>query len=73
MLPSQSSQVKLNIYNIRAQLVRTLVDEFEPAGFYTARWDGKDSEGVAIASGTYFYRIEAGSHFIKTNKMILLK
>lgn len=68
----QAAQVKLNIYNIRGQLVRTLVDEQLPAGFYTARWDGKDATGSAVASGTYFYRIAAGD-FVKTFRMTFLK
>lgn len=69
----KASRVTLNIYNLRGQLVRTLVDEMKPAGFYTAQWDAKDSEGNLVSSGAYFYRIQAGNEFVKTNKMTLLK
>jgi subtilisin family serine protease len=69
----QAADVKLQIFNIRGQLVRTLVEEFKPAGFYSLLWDGKDSNGLSVPSGAYFYRIQAGNEFVKTNKMTLLK
>jgi len=69
----EAAEVSLQIFNIRGQLVRTLVDEFKPAGFYTLRWDGKDATGISVPSGPYFYRIQAGDKFVQTNKMTLLK
>lgn len=69
----EAAEVSLQIFNIRGQLVRALVDEFKPAGFYTIRWDGKDATGISVPSGPYFYRIQAGDKFVMTNKMTLLK
>lgn len=64
--------VKLIIYNILGQKVKTLVDEFQIAGFKTVRWNGRDDQRQECGSGIYFYRLEAGE-FSQTNKMILLK
>jgi hypothetical protein len=69
----KGSRVTLTIYNVRGQLVRTLVDDFQPAGFHKAYWDGKDAGGLQVASGPYFYRIQAGKEFFKSYKMLLLK
>jgi flagellar hook assembly protein FlgD len=62
----------LKIYNILGQEVKTLVDEEQEAGHYTATWDGRNEDGASISSGIYFYRIEAG-RFVQTRKMLLLR
>jgi len=66
------SEVKLAIYNIRGQKVKTLVDGKQTAGVHKVTWDGKNDKGESVASGVYFYTIKAGS-YIQTNKMTLLK
>jgi photosystem II stability/assembly factor-like uncharacterized protein len=70
-LPSQR-RVKLNIYNNLGQLVHTVVNELQHAGTYSVRWNGTDYRGQKIASGIYFYRLEAGE-FVETRKMLILK
>jgi hypothetical protein len=64
--------VKLSVYNLLGERVRTLVDKPQSADDYEVRWDGSDDEGKKVASGIYFYRVQAGE-FIQTNKMLLLK
>jgi FlgD Ig-like domain len=64
--------VKLNIFNIRGQLVKTLVDKTQEPGVYTVNWEGNDNQGRKVGSGVYFYRIKAGD-FNSTRKMVLLK
>jgi len=64
--------VRLNVYNIRGQLVRTLVNETMSEGSYKIQWDGKDNNGRYASSGVYFYRIQAGE-FNKIRKMVILK
>jgi hypothetical protein len=66
------SHVTIEIYNLLGQKVRTLVDRDEPAGLYTATWDGTDSSGKPVATGVYLYRLHAGD-FVETKKMLLLK
>ena len=53
------SHIQLTIYNIRGQIVSTLMDSEKPAGYYTIKWDGKDKYGVQTYSGVYFVRLIA--------------
>jgi hypothetical protein len=65
-LPSDQV-VTLKVYNTIGQEVATLVNEFKPAGRYSAVWDAK-----GIPSGVYFCRLQAGS-VVDTKKMTLMK
>jgi hypothetical protein len=65
-LPLQKP-VTLKIYNVLGQEVRTLINEVQAAGKYKVRF-----EGASIASGVYFYRLDAGE-FSQVKKMLLLK
>jgi hypothetical protein len=67
-----ASVVRLGIYDVLGQKVRTLVDEAIDAGSHKAIWDGRNDAGVQVVSGTYIYRFEAGG-FVKTRKMVLVK
>lgn len=69
---AKSVHVKMEIFNIVGQRVRTLVDEDMKAGTYLADWDGKDEKGNSVSSGIYFYRMEAGD-FSDMKKMLLVK
>ena len=68
----KASDVKLVIYNILGQKVRTLIDKNRSAGFHIVLWDGKNGAGVSVASGVYIYRIEA-ERFVKSRKMLLIR
>ncbi|MEE9442394.1 MAG: FG-GAP-like repeat-containing protein [candidate division Zixibacteria bacterium] len=68
----QGGHVKLEIFNISGQRIVSLVNEEKEAGLHSVVWDGKDSSGRQVASGIYFYRLEAGE-FSDTRKMILMK
>lgn len=70
-LPSDG-KVSLKVYNVRGELVRTLVDGQLPAGQPTFEWSGENDQGGQAASGVYFYKAEHnGNSLIK--KMALLK
>ena len=69
---SKSAHVKIDIFNIVGQKVRTLVDKEMKPGVYVADWDGKDENGKPVSSGIYFYRMEAGE-FSDMKKMVLVK
>ncbi len=60
-------QVRLEVYSILGQRVATLVEGTQEAGYKAVRWDAS-----GVASGIYFYRLQAGS-FVESKKMILLK
>ncbi len=68
----EKGQVSLRIYNVAGQLVRTLVDGELDAGSYAEDWNGLNDEGSKVASGVYFYRLEAGV-FESVKKMVLLR
>ena len=70
-LPSDA-KVKLVIYNVLGQKIKTLVEGHQTAGYNTVWWDGNDENGDQVASGIYFYRLEAGK-FNEVKKMMLLK
>ncbi|MBS1270931.1 MAG: hypothetical protein MAGBODY4_00059 [Candidatus Marinimicrobia bacterium] len=64
--------VRLDIYNILGQRVRTLVNTAQKPGMYSVQWDGRNETGAQLASGIYFYRLQAGD-FVKANKMVLIR
>jgi subtilisin family serine protease len=69
---AEDVSVRLLVYNVRGQQVAVLVDRDQPAGYYEIEWRGTGSGDRELASGVYFYRLQAGRHvFIK--KMVLLK
>jgi hypothetical protein len=68
----QDSDVKVEVFNLLGQKVRTLVDGNEKAGYKTLVWNGKDDSGKGVTSGVYFYKIDAGS-FSQSKKMIMIK
>jgi hypothetical protein len=69
---AKNTSVTISIYNIQGQLTNTLVSETQAAGNYVATWDGTDGGGNHVASGVYFYRMQAGN-FSEARKMVLLK
>ena len=68
----QSHDVKLLIYNMLGQKVRTLIEEPFNAGFHIVNWDGRDDAGNIMPTGIYIYRIKAGK-FIAAKRMLMMK
>ena len=64
--------VTLNIFNIKGQKVKTLVDDRKTAGNHSVVWNGKDDNNKNVASGIYFYKMRSGT-YSSTKKMILMK
>jgi flagellar hook assembly protein FlgD len=68
-----SANVTLRIYDVAGRLVRVLRDHAaEGAGPHSVAWYGRSDHGERVASGVYYYRLEAGS-FTETRSMVLLK
>ncbi|MDP8267590.1 MAG: FlgD immunoglobulin-like domain containing protein, partial [Candidatus Tenebribacter davisii] len=71
------AKVSLNIYNVRGQKVRTLINNSMKAGYHTVVWNGKDEAGKSVSSGIYFNQFgtaeDDGSDYTSIKKMILLK
>ena len=65
-------QVRLEVYNIVGQLVKTLVDGQIEAGVHSVSWNSPDQSEHKVSSGIYLYRLSSDS-FTQTKKMVLLK
>jgi hypothetical protein len=64
--------VKLEIYNLLGQRVKTLVDEYQSSGSYRVPWDGRNEQGETVASGVYFYRLDVDGA-TQAKRMVLMK
>jgi predicted outer membrane repeat protein len=69
---AERSNVRIDIYDVKGSLVRTLVNEDLDPGTYPVTWDATDASGNALANGTYIARMTAGS-FTSSVKMSLTK
>jgi len=68
----ETSPVTIEVYNLKGQLVRTLVNEVKTAGNYSVVWNGRDNNNQPVSSGVYFYKMNAGK-YSSTKKMIMMK
>ena len=71
------THVEIRIYDARGILVRSLELGYQPAGTYTHRsraayWDGRNAIGERVASGIYFYQLQADA-LSPLRKMVILK
>ena len=69
---AEPSQVEIDIYNQRGQIVRSYSKEHSAPGHYSFSFDGRDHSGVPLSSGVYLYRMRAGT-FSQFRKMVLCK
>jgi hypothetical protein len=70
-IPKQTN-VKVVVYNLSGAEIATLVNQSMSAGNYRAVWNGRTDDGRTVASGVYFYHLQAEG-FTATKKMTLLK
>lgn len=66
------SPVTIEIYNVKGQLVKTLVNDMKDAGNHSVVWRGTDNNNRPVSSGVYYYKMSAGK-YSSTKKMILMK
>ena len=74
---AEDADVHIDIYNLKGESVRQLSVGFQTAGTYRTRsraayWDGQNAAGEPVASGIYFYTLQAGQ-FKATRQMVILK
>lgn len=69
---AEAAKVELSVFNVRGQLVKTLLNEMSLPGTIEVNWNGTDYSGNSVASGIYYYKIKT-SNSNETKKMILLK
>jgi spore coat protein A len=68
-----AAKVQLRIFDVRGQLVATLVDRDLPSGNQFVEWDGRGDNGNGVPSGVYFYRLMVPGQATLTRKLVLLK
>ena len=64
--------VSIEVYNLKGQKVRTLLNESKGTGRFNVVFNSKDDRGNPLASGVYFYRFKAGKYSV-TRKMLLME
>lgn len=70
--PQNSGRVRLAVYNLLGQEIRSLADQSLSGGTYRSAWDGRDAAGRRVVNGIYFYKLEAQS-FVALKRLVLLK
>ncbi|MCF7920384.1 MAG: T9SS type A sorting domain-containing protein [Candidatus Cloacimonetes bacterium] len=68
----ETQDVELEIFNIRGQKVKRLVDELFRPSDYNIVWNGTDDNGNKVSSGVYFIRLQVGEDIVN-DKVILMK
>lgn len=71
-VPTHVGDVRLGLYNVRGQLVRTVTGPALTRGRYDWAWDGTDDSGAAVSSGVYFVRLEVDGR-TETEKVLLVR
>lgn len=69
----RTETVHLRIFDLSGRLVKTLIDgRSVPSGWHSVSWNGRDENSRLVASGVFFYSIEAGD-FVESRRMTLVK
>jgi hypothetical protein len=66
-----AGQTKIEVFNVRGQLVKTLIDGNQAPGAYTVIWNGSTDDGNHAASGVYFIRLQSGSQVVYHKTMLM--
>ena len=68
----EAGNVVIEVFNVRGQKIKMLVDEYADKGEHRVVWNGTDDNGRNVVSGVYFYRMNTGG-FVDTKRMLLMK
>ncbi len=69
---AERSNVRIDIYDVKGTLIRTILNESLDAGSYPVMWDGTDASGANVADGSYIATMRAGS-FTSSVKMSMVR
>ena len=69
---AQDGQVRLDIYDLVGQRIRSLVSGYQAAATYEVGWDGKVESGANAASGVYLVKLSVATKLV-TRKLLLLR
>jgi len=68
----ESCTVNLDIYNVKGQKVKSLMDAYASRGEYTCRWDGKDDNGKRVSSGQYICKLMVDDEMKAVRKIVVI-
>jgi len=69
---AETGHIKISIFNIKGQLVKTLINEVQESGIHSVAWNGEDTMANHVSSGIYFYKMETKQRS-DVKKMLLIK
>ncbi len=69
----EKSNVRIDVYNLKGQLVKLLINGQQNAGDHSVIWNGKDDNGNKVSSGIYFYKLNVNGEEKAVSKCVLLK
>ena len=67
-----NQKVKIDVYSITGQKVKTLINTTMNAGYHTINWNATDENGAKVSSGVYIYQLRCGNE-VFTKKMVFAK
>jgi flagellar hook assembly protein FlgD len=68
----KESFINLSIYDLRGRMIKQIINESKPAGFWSTQWNSKNENGNTVSAGIYLCSIQAGD-ILETRKIILVK
>jgi len=68
----EAGEVRIDIYNLKGQILKTYHNSHNLPGYYQVNWDGRDLNGRPVSTGVYFYRMTSGN-YSSTKKMVMAK
>ncbi len=68
----ETQRVRVNVYNVKGELIAKLFDGIKQAGHHSMDWHGMDNQGQSVASGLYIYKLSTAT-YSKSTKMLYLK
>jgi hypothetical protein len=69
----KAGHVEIDVLNVMGQRVQTLINQSQPAGQYTADWNGDGVDGTLQASGPYYVQMRIGGQPVQTRQMLLVR
>ncbi|MCD6398705.1 MAG: T9SS type A sorting domain-containing protein, partial [Candidatus Aenigmarchaeota archaeon] len=67
------SNVQIDVYNLKGQLIKSLINGQQDAGDHSVIWKGNDDNGNEVSSGIYFYKLNVNGKTESVKKCILMK
>ncbi len=70
---NKAANVRIQVFNIKGQIVTTLLDRYIEAGKHSIVWNGKDTASNSVSSGLYLYKLIIDDKTLSMKKCLLLK